>query len=128
MTSVHQSQGLVPHLLSHIDNSIAVVDFVVPAAQIPKGRDVTATFHYYKDSADGSPPAPNYVNQLSSYYREPLSQQQVVHDIRGREHQYTLDTTGFQIFKHQSIEKDFTDDEQIKKVYYPETEELLKKA
>lgn len=128
MASVDQSQGLVPHLLSHIDNSVAVIDFAVLAAQIPKGRDVTATFHYYKDSANGSPPAPNYVNQASSYNRELLSQQQVVHDIRGRERQYTLDTTGFQIFKHQSIEKDFTDDEQIKKVYYPETEELLKKA
>jgi hypothetical protein len=128
MTSVDQSQGLVPRLLSHIDNSVAVIDFAVLAAQIPKGRDVTANFHYCKDSANGSPPAPNYVNPPSSYYRETLSEKQVVHDIRGRGHQYTLDTTGFQIFKHQSIEKDFTDDEQVKKVYYPETEELLKKA
>jgi len=39
-----------------------------------------------------------------------------------------LDKTGFQIVKHASAEKDFLDDDQIKKVYYPEVEELLKKT
>jgi hypothetical protein len=93
-----------------------------------KPRDVTAAFNYYKDPADGSPPRPNYVNDPGSYVREHITQQQLVHDIRGNEDKYTLDTTGFQIVKHESVEKDFLDDEQIKRVYYPETEELLKKV
>jgi hypothetical protein len=128
MASVTQTQALAPHLLSLIDNKVVVTDFAFQTPQIPQGRDVAATFNYYKDHADGSPPAPNYVNKSSSYYREPLSQQQLVRDVRGREHHYTLDTTGFQILKHQSVEKDFKDDEQIKSLYYPETEQLLKKA
>jgi len=51
----------------------------------------------------------------------------VVHDIRGNEGDITLDTAGFQLFKHTSQEKEFLDEEHIKNVYYPETEELLKK-
>jgi len=39
---------------------------------------------------------------------------------------FHTDTSGFQIHKHVSAEKDFTDEERIKSVYYPETAELLK--
>ncbi|KDQ14348.1 hypothetical protein BOTBODRAFT_159566 [Botryobasidium botryosum FD-172 SS1] len=39
---------------------------------------------------------------------------------------FTLDTSGFQFYKHQSVEKDFTDEKRIKDVYYPEVEALLK--
>lgn len=50
----------------------------------------------------------------------------IFHDIRGEEGRYTLDATGFQIHRLISTEKDFLEDEKIKKEYYPETEELLK--
>jgi len=128
MASVTQTPGIAPHLLSPVGNQVAVEEPLSQASQIPKPRDVTTIFHYYKDPADGSPPAPNDASKPSTYEREPLSEQAVVHDIRGTETQYTLDTTGFEIFKHVSVEKDFLDNEQIKRVYYPETEELLKKA
>ena len=49
-----------------------------------------------------------------------------VHDIRGRESDFSLDTTGFCIIKHASVEKAFTD-EAIQTVYYPEVEQLLKR-
>ncbi|KAL4869860.1 hypothetical protein BDV12DRAFT_208184 [Aspergillus spectabilis] len=51
-----------------------------------------------------------------------------IHDVSGRELDYTLDGNGFQYYYHSSAEKDFLDDEQIKRVYYPETEQLLKDA
>ncbi|KAL3440523.1 amino acid permease-domain-containing protein [Aspergillus insuetus] len=51
-----------------------------------------------------------------------------IHDISGHELEYTLDGNGFQYYYHESAEKEFVDDEQIKKVYYPETEQLLKDA
>jgi len=93
-----------------------------------KPRDVTTTLNYFKDNEDGSPPAPSYVARPETFARPTVPQKTVIHDIRGTENQYTLDTKGFQIVKHESKEKDFLDDEQIKRVYYPETEELLKKA
>jgi hypothetical protein len=98
--------------------------------QTPKiqPRDVTTILNYFKDNEDGSPPAPSYVGKPETYARPTMPQQVVVHDIRGSEDQYTLDTKGFQIVKHNSKEKDFLDDDQIRRIYYPETEELLKKA
>ncbi|RDW67064.1 hypothetical protein BP5796_09813 [Coleophoma crateriformis] len=39
-----------------------------------------------------------------------------------------LDSTGFQIVKHKSEEKEFKDEAQVKKVYYKEIEVLLKKV
>jgi len=50
----------------------------------------------------------------------------VVHDIRGHEAEITLDNVGFTLVKHTSEEKDFLDEDHIKKVYYAETEQLLK--
>ena len=51
-----------------------------------------------------------------------------MHDISGEEDRYTLDSHGFQIYPHESAEKDFQDDDKIKADYYPETEQLLKDA
>jgi hypothetical protein len=51
-----------------------------------------------------------------------------VNDISGDEDKYTLDSHGFQIYKYQSKEKDFQDDEKIKSEYYAEIEDLLKQA
>ncbi|KAJ0413458.1 amino acid permease-domain-containing protein [Aspergillus carlsbadensis] len=51
-----------------------------------------------------------------------------IHDISGHELEYTLDGNGFQYYYHESVEKEFVDDEEIKRVYYPETEQLLKDA
>ena len=128
MASVTQNPAVAPHLLSPVGNQVSVADPVSRTKELLKPRDVEAIFNYYKDPEDGSPPEPNYVNKPQSYNRPPISQRQVVHDVRGTEDQYTLDTTGFQIYKHESKEKDFVDEEQIKSVYYPEVEELLKAA
>ena len=125
MASVTQNSAVAPHLLSPVGNQVAVTTSSNSTQSKP--RDITAVFNYYKDPADGSPPAPNYVDKPSSYVREPLSQTLTVHDVRGSEDQYTLDTKGFQFVKHKSVEKDFVDDEKIKRVYYPEVEELLKR-
>lgn len=57
-----------------------------------------------------------------------VAQDVVVRDISGDESNYTLDSHGFQIYRHESAEKDFDDDEKIKTDYYRETEQLLKDA
>lgn len=68
------------------------------------------------------------MDKPETYHREPESHNVTIHDVRGKEDQYTLDKNGFQFHKHVSKEKDFLDDEHIKAVYYPETEQLLKDA
>lgn len=51
-----------------------------------------------------------------------------VNDISGDEDKYTLDSHGFQIYKYESREKEFLDEDKIKSVYYEDIEDLLKKA
>ena len=93
-----------------------------------KPHDVKTKLNYYKDPGDGRGPAPTYVGKPETYERptEPLDV--TVHDIRGQEAKYSLDGNGFQIYRHTSTEKDFLDDEKIKREYYLETEQLLKDA
>jgi hypothetical protein len=61
-----------------------------------------------------------------TYNRPSVQQNVVVKDISGEESKYSLDSHGFQIYRHESKEKEFRDDEKIKAEYYPETEQLLK--
>lgn len=87
-----------------------------------------ASFNYYLAAADGSPPPPSYVDKPETYFRPADTRVLPVRDIRGDEDNYTLDKTGFQVIKHVSAERDFLDEEQIKRVYYPEVESLLKEV
>ncbi|KAH8667949.1 hypothetical protein BGZ60DRAFT_487313 [Tricladium varicosporioides] len=91
-------------------------------------RNVQATLNFFLPNADGSPPAPAYVGRPETYFRPSEPHIVTIHDIRGSEDAYSLDTTGFQIVKHESAEKKFEDEEKIKEVYYGEIEEILKKA
>ncbi|KAF4626690.1 hypothetical protein G7Y89_g11468 [Cudoniella acicularis] len=91
-------------------------------------RDITTTLNYFLPNADGSPPAPTYINRPETYERPIEPHTVTVHDVRGQEDKFTLDTTGFQVVKHESAEKEFRDEERIKSVYYKEVEEILKKA
>jgi hypothetical protein len=50
----------------------------------------------------------------------------VVENLRGKEDSVTLDTAGFQYFKHTSQHTSFGNDEEIYQDYYPESIELIK--
>lgn len=95
---------------------------------IPRGS-VEATLNFFRDPEDGSKPH-NYVE------KPPEGQPQrnfgatdvtlTIQDIRDRESDFYLDKDAFQAIKGiPSEEKDFTDDEHIKAVYYPEVVKLL---
>jgi len=90
----------------------------------PTKHDVATELFYYLD--DGKPIAPAYVGKPNTYLRPHAAQNVLIHDIAGDEDRYNLDSHGFQFVNHASKEKNFLDDEQIKAVYYPETEQLLK--
>lgn len=92
-------------------------------------HDVPTTLNYYQPIGDEAPyqyvyepPTDKPSHNIGS---DPHSV--VVHDVRGRESEFTLDKNGFQFVKHESAEKDFTDHEKIEHEYYKEVEELLKK-
>ena len=49
-----------------------------------------------------------------------------IEDVRGNEHKYTLDTTGFEFHRHPVKHTRFLDDEEIRAEYYPECMEFIK--
>jgi len=51
----------------------------------------------------------------------------VIENIRGKEDSVSLDTAGFQYYKHTSKHITFANDEEIFREYYPESIELIKK-
>ena len=51
----------------------------------------------------------------------------VIENVRGKEDTVSLDTTGFQFYKHTSKHTTFDNDEEIYREYYPESIELIKK-
>lgn len=78
--------------------------------------DGSAPWNYVEAPPAGSPQR-NYTEHL-----EPVN----LSDIRGRESHFNLDKHAFAVVSGvDSKEKDFTDDEHIKQVYYPEVEETI---
>ncbi|KIK59618.1 hypothetical protein GYMLUDRAFT_245286 [Collybiopsis luxurians FD-317 M1] len=91
---------------------------------------VPGDLFFFSPPADGSEPY-NRVNDdptstlpLSNWTPEKHTLQ--IENIRGKEDAFTLDEAGFQYFKHTAKHTAFTNDEEIKAEYYPESEELIK--
>jgi hypothetical protein len=90
-------------------------------------RNLTATLHYLKRG----PEKPTYyriepppgVPQWNGI--DDLREVQI-EDARGRESEFTLDRNGFALVKAPTVVTDFYDPEEIKRVYYPEVERLLR--
>lgn len=95
---------------------------------VPRGP-VRSSLVFYAPPTDGSKPF-NYVEkqpegQPQRNFGEDTQELQI-NDIRGRESQFNLGNNAFQVATGiESAEKDFDDDEHIKRVYYPEVEKLL---
>ncbi|OKL62879.1 hypothetical protein UA08_01529 [Talaromyces atroroseus] len=97
---------------------------------IPRGP-VSAELSFFSRPADGSVPY--------SYVEEPpagqprsnfqlTSHKVTLDDIRGHEQEYNLDKDAFQVYSGVSSAttyETFNEDEQVKKLYYPEVEQFL---
>lgn len=88
-------------------------------------RDVETTINYYRDPGDGSEHAPSIAGKRSTFTQPSIDFATIVHDITGDESSFTLDSHGFQLCLHTSQLVDFTSDQHIKDIYYPEIEKLL---
>ncbi|KAI4270166.1 MAG: hypothetical protein LQ337_006849 [Flavoplaca oasis] len=103
-----------------------------PEAKIPRGP-VTATLNFYNPPADASKPF-NYVEspppgQPQRNYSD-IAQSVTISDIRSHEKDFHLNTHAFAAVQDVGSKADrgtFEDDEAIKRIYYPEVEELLLK-
>jgi hypothetical protein len=90
-------------------------------------RDLTATLHYLKRSAERPvyyrtepPPGVPQWNGID----DPRDVR--IEDARGRETDFTLDRNGFALVKAPTAVANFYDPEEVKRIYYPEVEQLLR--
>src|SRR5258708_36226113 len=51
-----------------------------------------------------------------------------IHDARPVADRVSLDANGFALVSHRSTVRDFFDDEEVRRVYYPEGERVIKQA
>lgn len=98
-----------------------------------ESRDVTTTLNYT------IPPGREGLKSIDSdlpeierrnAQREGLTdvREVVIKDIRGKEHEFTLNVQGFEFVKHQvGAVTDWQDETQIKQIVQPATEDLIKR-
>jgi len=67
-------------------------------------------------------PPPGTPPRTGRYTRHPM----LVHDGRAMLDQFSLDAHGFMLTRHQTAVANFYDDQEVKAVYYPEVERLVK--
>ncbi|CCL99876.1 uncharacterized protein FIBRA_01901 [Fibroporia radiculosa] len=97
---------------------------------IPAQNTVAAGLIYFAPPPDGSKPYNNVNADPSTgqprrnWLDDPHTVQ--IENIRGKEHEFTLDTTGFQFYRRPATHKAFTDDKEIERDYYPESIEFVK--
>lgn len=119
------------HQLSNTAQSLSTSkpeDVNFQGLPIPRGP-VTASLSFYKPPEDGSKPY-NYVEKQPEGTPQrnfgEAWQDVTIDDLRGKEHNFTLDNNAFDTIQNvPSEEYDFTDDAKIRNVYYPEVEKLL---
>jgi len=51
-----------------------------------------------------------------------------IHDLRPIQDELSLDTQGFALAEHRSAVRDFWDDDEVRRVYYPEAEAFIKQV
>ena len=98
-------------------------------ASVLAPRDVPTTLNYFKALTDEPPHryvVPPEGKPPTNVGNDPHPA--LVHDVRGREAEFSLDKNGFQFVNYPSAEKEFDNDERIKEVYYPEVEKILKEV
>ena len=74
--------------------------------------------YYAYDRADTDPPS-----------HMPLEPHKMpIHDLRPVAHELSLDVQGFALAEHRSAVRDFWDNDEVRRVYYPEAEAFIKQV
>lgn len=84
------------------------------------------TLNYYLELKDGGI-IQTYPGTAFEKRRKHVPHEMRISDLRSVRSEFKLDECGFELVNHVSKEKDFTDEEHVKEVYYPEVVEIIKK-
>ncbi|KAK5742798.1 hypothetical protein LTR17_003046 [Elasticomyces elasticus] len=97
-------------------------------AAAPSLPTVSTTMNYYLDASNGGGDTVMRPGTVYKQLRRHDGHVVQVHDIHGHESQFNLDTHGFQLVQHRSVEDEFEDEEKVKQEVYAEIIELLKQV
>ena len=99
----------------------------MPLDTVLHPKTLSSTLHYLQRGADkparyrtDPPPGVPRWNGVDD------PREVTIEDARGRESEFTLDRNGFALVKAPTAVRDFYSPEQVKSVYYPEIERLLR--
>jgi hypothetical protein len=97
-------------VLANLSHVVADMNYLVPMAERPR--------NYAYDPPVGTPRT-NAEHQAHAVK---------IRDARPVAGQVSLDANGFALLEHSSAVRDFFDDEEVRRVYYPEVERIVKEA
>ena len=100
--------SLQANLVATLPHVLADMNYLGPMSERPR--------NYTFEPPDGIPQS-NVVNE---------THQVAIRDARPIADKVSLDANGFALVSHLSAVRDFFDDEEVKRVYYPEVERLIK--
>jgi hypothetical protein len=98
------------NVIAALPHVVADMNYLVPMAERP--------CNYTFDPPAGVP----RTNTEHEAHRVPI------HDARPIAGSASLDANGFALVRHKSAVRDFFDDEEVRRVYYPEVERIMKQA
>jgi hypothetical protein len=108
-------------------NRLALEKSGMPLDVTVSPQTVTSTLHYLKRGTEKPtryvaepPPGVPVWNGIDD------PREMTIEDARGRETEFTIDRNGFQLVKAPTVVRDFYSNEEVKRVYYPEVERLLR--
>jgi hypothetical protein len=104
-TATLESSSDLPIALPSVD---AELNYLAPASTKP---------HTYTYDPPGGAPRTNIVNEPRTV---------AIRDLRTIASSVSLDREGFGLIKHRSVMRDFADDGEIRRTYYPESEALMR--
>jgi hypothetical protein len=87
-------------------------------------RDVQGVIPFYRNPSNGRVPTVDEID-TKLIPETTNAKELVINDIRGSENKFTLDENGFQVVRHKSQVSNYSDEDQVRKTYYPEMEQLI---
>ena len=102
--------SLQANLVATLPHVLAEMNYLGPMSERPRN---------YTFEPPGGIPQSNVVNE---------THQVAIRDARPIADKVSLDANGFALVGHQSAVRDFFDDEEVRRVYYPEVERVVKQA
>ena len=85
------------------------------------------TLYYYLELKDGGI-VQTYPGTAFEKRRKHVPHDMIITDMRSKKEEFTLHKNGFQLCENVTDEKDFLDENHVKKVFYPACEKLIKKV